>query len=118
MRLVHSDGSECVDGCDAAPLPSAKHTPGPWGTHFSAGIYYIHHANNPHCPVGRCYGGPNHDGNISKDQAADNARLIAAAPDLLEALKLLADCPDPRHCAFRDIMKTVNAAVAKAEGKP
>ena len=51
------------------------------------------------------------NGRVSPEIEA-NARLIAAAPDLLEALKWCADTAAPGPC--RD---AADAAIAKAEGK-
>jgi hypothetical protein len=48
-----------------------------------------------------------------------NARLIAAAPDLLEALREAADYT--RHPDYDwpvEFSRRVSAAIAKAEGKP
>ena len=44
-------------------------------------------------------------------ESAANCRLIAAAPDLLEALKLLTEEGDPRGAVLARV------AIAKAEGK-
>ena len=62
-----------------------------------------------------------------KEQRAANASLIAAAPELLEALKALEDhvvrlqeLGVNRGIAYEDdeseVMETVRAAIAKAEG--
>ncbi len=46
-----------------------------------------------------------------------NARLIAAAPDLLAALEgILAQIQRPPHMAFADDIDTARAAIAKARG--
>jgi hypothetical protein len=46
----------------------------------------------------------------------ESARLIAAAPDLLEALKRIAD---PRNIHFAgDAQVVARAAIAKATGEP
>ena len=54
------------------------------------------------------------DGNIvAKDKTPDNARLIAAAPDLLAALKAIPPMGEPlqpRHIVM------IKQAIAKAEG--
>lgn len=44
-----------------------------------------------------------------------NARLIAAAPELLEALKALVNCPDYKGINTHE-MNAARAAIAKAEG--
>ncbi len=46
--------------------------------------------------------------------AEANARLIAAAPDLLTALKTLVNTPEVRH----EDMQAAHAAIKKAEGQP
>ena len=51
------------------------------------------------------------------DQAA-NARLIAAAPDLLEALIELADCGAEAWGEDRPCVKWARTAIAKATGEP
>lgn len=101
------------------------HTPGPWKTgRDMAGHPAVlpdrHGETLPdgfaYCPVSICrvgegYGRP-------EDEAAANARLLAAAPDLLAACRLflavLGDNPaDPRFHALHD---AVRDAVARAEG--
>ena len=47
-----------------------------------------------------------------------NARLIAAAPDLLEALIELADCGAEAWGEDRPCVKWARAAIAKATGEP
>ena len=62
-----------------------KHTPGPWKRLHSEGSMIC--ANGLHVasvPVG---------GPIDNPAFQANASLIAAAPDLLEALKALLNCP-------------------------
>lgn len=52
------------------------------------------------------------------DELEANARLIAAAPDLLAAVHELMDCgPSPRVREWRIAMAKAEAAVAKAEGR-
>ena len=46
---------------------------------------------------------------------AKNARLIAAAPELLEALERILGCPDECECGCQDMAR---AAIAKARGEP
>ena len=91
----------------------SKHTPGPWT------------ANKPTQSNGRAevYAGPmlvaqafnwllDAEGD---EQCWADARLIAAAPELLEALKRIAD---PRNVHFAgDAQVVARAAIAKATGE-
>lgn len=112
----------------------ATHTDGPWevdavnSEHLHDIImgYKIPHAGYPILLATVFYddnGGP---GDIAPSEAAANARLIAAAPDLLEALKSLMEVQDcdtdcwceedenrPRPCEAC----AGRAAIAKAEGR-
>lgn len=90
----------------------SKHTPGPWAVGKHPGrdagtdlreVTYL-------SPFGRAY--------ICEAEKA-NARLIAAAPELLEALHAMLDCPgiDDTNQEIGETFRTiVNAAIAKAEG--
>lgn len=86
-----------------------KHTPGPWtldGPHQvwaeSVGEYVAITAEIEDFDA------------VPRDQAEANARLIAAAPDLLEALKLA-----ERHCPVNSEAEILaRAAIAKAEAIP
>lgn len=80
-----------------------KHTPGPWNpiAAFNARHFFVRAENEV---VAQVY-----------DKAA-NARLIAAAPDLLDALRTI-------EAAFAfggltaDHVEAISAAIAKAEGR-
>jgi len=84
----------------------SKHTPGPW--HVDAGDYKYHiyysreQSDHYFAEV---------DGN-DDDEAKANARLIAAAPDLLRALKHAVRWHDQLHQSDIDLMEK---AIAKAE---
>jgi len=105
-------------------MADAKHTPGPWS--FGPAVpgakqcFYIsgnHAAHNREVDIGTVQGG--------YYSCEANARLIAAAPDLLEALeRVLLDIefmwedgtlPDRREDI---IYQAARAAIAKAEGAP
>ena len=88
---------------------NTKHTPGPWA--IDAGL-----------DGAVIYNGSGTIANVPEDLLASsfNARLIAAAPELLEALIGLLNAPDPDEVEdatprFRAVMKA-HAAIAKATG--
>lgn len=91
-------------------MSETKHTPGPWKVAvFGNQVEVIVNTTQSIC-------------SLCRTNAGHNARLIAAAPDLLTALKRLAavypwECGDPDDDAVR---VSVNAAIAKAdeEGEP
>lgn len=111
---------------------AVQHTPGPWQYHegFSATDYHITAAANSEADRGQplwC----NDPGSAYGDEPGEahaNARLIAAAPDLLEALKAAMDYIDHSPCdpditpaqwaAYKRLQETDAAgAIAKAEGR-
>ena len=96
-------------------MSTATHTPGPWK--FDGGEVWA--------PQGR---GPDHAANVCKmtgdsQSRAANASLIAAAPELLEALRRMVDMFErhldgrvgPDDAAGR--WDSARDAIAKAEGR-
>lgn len=87
----------------------SEHTPGPWVAFFVDGRASVI------MPAGR-------PGDIClfRDGAAEaDARLIAAAPELLEACKAILNVYFPTDtCGAREHWKRVEDAIAKAEGRP
>ena len=90
-----------------------KHTPGPWmfdatlkGDGSFGGSYIVSNNAKRTWPLAEVY-------------REDNARLIAAAPDLLEALKaLVADLkPYMGQGRMDDKIRNAIAAIAKAMGE-
>ena len=90
-----------------------KHTPGPWEVlnnyvkKVGGGVIATTSRNGSICRF---------EEDVGSLHDAANARLIAAAPELLEALK------DARQqlialCSENDVPDSVNLAIAKAEGK-
>jgi len=82
-----------------------KHTPGPWKAHAEGGTVFgelgLLIASTP-------------------DRNAENARLIAAAPELLEALECLLSLGASEHFGKWDDweeVKAAKAAIAKAQGE-
>jgi hypothetical protein len=106
--------------------PKLRHTPGPW--HVTACLdYWVEHghaitgADDGFMGVALCgdISWPNSDERQKEWEA--NARLIAAAPDLLEALKVLADqrwTDRPFHGpgSQDEWLKKAAAAIANATG--
>lgn len=100
----------------------SKHTPGPWTSRPFGDSFAVMVSDKR---VAYCYGA---FADWDKETAEANAHLIAAAPELLEALKEMCemhggihdeDCPEDDTCgcygkAFND---RINAVIAKAEGR-
>lgn len=86
-----------------------KHTPGPWTQEHDGAVVI---GRRVVIPVNGC--GP--DG-VSRKEREANARLIAAAPDLLAACNLAS-----KSCGFLGLnsaaQKNILSAIAKAEGTP
>jgi hypothetical protein len=76
----------------------SKHTPGPWEVHPLAPLAV-------HQPEYECW--------IPQSKA--DARLIAAAPELLEALLLCVDALEDGH--WQETKQAARAAIAKATGE-
>jgi hypothetical protein len=97
-----------------------QHTPGPWAIHERAKDSRAHISNGAHivCTLGttRTDGSPNH---------TPNARLIASAPDLLDALQVcidsfeemigISDFGSPTESDFP--LKQAREAIRKAKGE-
>ena len=65
---------------------NTQHTPGPWAVGSEGG--HIETANAWRMSIAICYNKDSKADGVSKEAFEANARLIAAAPDLLEALQL------------------------------
>jgi len=90
-----------------------KHTPGPWkidGDRFVYSLYPDNYANRFQCSVST-----QSANQASPDELKANARLISAAPTMLEALKELLNCRYVRDC--EGCTKRVKDAIAAAEGE-
>ena len=104
---------------ERTPKKKAKYTPGPWeiasptrvwSTHADGGAVCI--AAEPECN----YSSDFQEVKIASKrfhEACANARLIAAAPDLLEALKAVVRVADRKTFEF----DAARAAIARAEGR-
>jgi hypothetical protein len=105
---------------------SGQHTPGPWHVETEADweddepTLYVCHAGTVCDGTTVCNFPPSHWATL--DTRAANARLIAAAPDLLEALReanrLLGDIPAAKgNPRVADAITANRKAIAKAEGR-
>lgn len=100
-----------------------KHTPGPWEVRFDhpdvpEKIAFIRPASHPHeysgNEISSVYGcGPEAPGN---ETAKANASLIAAAPDLLAALRKAVDQALWPNESVSNALAEARAAIAKATG--
>lgn len=89
-------------------MTNATHTPGPWQTATDKAVdHYVHighYSNTLRTYVCRVF--------AETEEQKANARLIAAAPELLEVAKEIAT----GYCTAETMFKA-QAAIAKAEGK-
>ena len=91
------------------------HTPGPW-THgkqcANIGNNHFYVVGPPSRPaVANVWISPGH-----LDEADADARLIAVAPDLLEACKMFVDACENAPSKTAAAVRMARAAIAKAEG--
>ena len=95
----------------------AEHTPGPWmkSTHGGISKYSIWSSSGQHIAD------TNTTKSIGFERCAANASLIAAAPDLLEALEDCVAVMDRELAGLKVIqpeLSAARAAIAKATGEP
>ncbi len=86
------------------------HTPGPWATEAQgdANHYFTRQPN------GHWLASIQFNGELSIAEQEANARLIDAAPDLLEALKVLLPVAANAYGALSKDLDQARAAIAKA----
>lgn len=92
-------------------MSAHKHTPGPW---HSTGRY----VGSGHAKMNICECSDNSGCWSNAPEAVANARLIAAAPDLLESVKALLGCMSLAGWDGDPIAVKARAAIAKATGEP
>jgi hypothetical protein len=97
-----------------------KHTPGHW---YATSGYVAVKTQNGHrviCSMSRTDSCMNYAAGVGSTEDASNARLIAAAPDMLAALKIVRDAYqdmfDNMPVAWQTIDNYINAAIKQAEG--
>lgn len=86
-----------------------NHTPGPWGISGNR----IYAANKPICSIPTRFNDENNEWEYSSPENEANAKLIAAAPELLEALQLFVN--SGLVTEESDAMKLGRAAIEKAQ---
>lgn len=99
---------------------SAKHTPGPWDARIQRGKdgrdlgWIIEHGNDRIGWSSLAYADTNREADATDPAREANARLIAAAPDLLEALKRAENWLS-EWASAEPYLAIIRAAIAKAE---
>jgi len=111
-----------------------SHTPGPWdwGPHSDelVGRYEVNAGEGrQRSHICECHGNRQQTRKVSDEEAAANARLIAAAPELLAVAKMAFDYAQDTKGRFIDhwdgedaesydkLCDACDAAIAKAEGR-
>ena len=90
----------------------AGHTPGPWLQAKTQPRHVI--VDGPDGRPKKLIAGVASESAVFTDaEWRANARLIAAAPELLSVLELVASCPEEAECTWID---AIHAALAKARG--
>ena len=94
----------------------SDHTPGPWSFNGLATIQ-----SEKHCiAVVHQLTGQSSLPSPEREQEEANARLIAAAPDLLQALEALyssAPCAKPANAELWEALQLTREAIRKARGE-
>ncbi len=94
-------------------MSEAKHTPGPWGTDMVGWEVWTERGSDRICIITA--------ENVGRSEQGANARMIAAAPELLEALEgivsSLVDQDDEGLIEHAPQIEAARAAIAKAKGK-
>jgi len=92
----------------------SAHTPGPWKAHFEEAYYVTGPDRGRVAMMLNLKGTHGLGGRRSGDESAANCRLIAAAPELLEAIEgLLNALPS---ATAHPAIKSARKAITKAKG--
>lgn len=95
----------------SAPTNTVKHTPGPWTDNKDIRV-----RGHGSIGLGLCFVNCEPD-SPSDIEARANAHLIAAAPDLLEALHVVGMSAGWQYLTF-ETRALIEAAISKATGSP
>lgn len=124
MREGNSSAAGAAPVEPAAEASAASHTPGPWRADRNDCYWEI--KSELHGQIGDAcaskyifINGVQMPDEEAEHIAAANARLMAAAPDLLDVLQEIVDYRGGADSALHDeyVMERVHAAIAKAEGQ-
>ena len=96
---------------------SASHTPGPWKAHFQEAYFVTGPDLGRVAMMMNLKGAHGLGGRRSGDESAANCRLIAAAPELLEALRLMIAIHDEPAGFAGKYGKALDAAIAQQKEK-
>lgn len=94
----------------------SKHTPGPWVVGNTDPLLFGKQRGQGTEPIGFVYGPSFPERSDLGKEAIANARLIAAAPELLEALKNLLESHLAGNVIGADV-REAQEAIAKATGE-
>lgn len=101
-----------IEGSEAGASPVERmvrqHSPGPWRLSC--------HPNDGNYMLITCSSDPAEGDNLRGYCGEANARLVVAAPDLLDALERLLASGDVRDAADAGVLKQARTAIAKAVG--
>lgn len=111
-EFVRLQGGGTVTAMDKVTKAQGKHTPGPWHLNTSIRSNLYVETYNERMPF-ICDMQLSVAAEDDKDEIEANARLIAAAPELLALAQLVA----AGNTEFADLERVARAAIAKAEGK-
>lgn len=96
-------------------MSAPKYTPGPWVARWWKETECLvgREKESPFCMAGVIAKGRG----FSNEEVEANAHLIAAAPELLEALHNVLSCAEVEILKYSGLWAQVRAAIAKAEGR-
>ena len=95
----------------------SKHTPGPWKAKKWVGTDPYDDPDRPFVEVGNVHWSPKNWKPAAAIKQTANARLIAAAPELLEALENLLKVHEGEGGTQHNAADIARAAIAKAKGE-
>lgn len=95
---------------------SVQHTPGPWTIYKTVNVMGGSDGRRLVANAGGHQDNRVADNGNGENEA--NARLIAAAPDLLAALKLVTSKTAVDYATYQESFESARVIIAKAEWKP